>query len=98
SPTSISIRPMYHHSDKCIRAHVFVCVLSLLLISLLRLRLTRQSVAISYDELLDELRSIHAIKIELSKEGGSLWRLESTTGLALKLIKKLKLSDLLKLK
>ncbi|MHA1396096.1 MAG: IS1634 family transposase, partial [Promethearchaeota archaeon] len=48
SPSSISIRPMYHHSDKCIRAHVFVCVLSLLLISLLRLKLTRQSVAISY--------------------------------------------------
>ncbi|MHA1341738.1 MAG: IS1634 family transposase [Promethearchaeota archaeon] len=98
SPASILIRPMYHHSDKCIRAHVFVCVLSLLLISLLRLKLTRQSVAISYDELLDELRSIHAIKIEISKEGGSLWRLESTTGLALKLIKKLKLNDLLKVK
>ncbi|MHA1339967.1 MAG: hypothetical protein ACTSO2_08260, partial [Promethearchaeota archaeon] len=88
----------YHHSDKCIRAHVFVCVLSLLLISLLRLKLTRQSVAISYNELLDELRSIHAIKIKISKEGGSLWRHEFTTCLALKLIKRLKLNDLLKVK
>ncbi|MHA1395724.1 MAG: hypothetical protein ACTSRZ_19660 [Promethearchaeota archaeon] len=36
-----------------------MCVLSLLLISLLRLKLTRQSVAISYDVLLGKLRSIY---------------------------------------
>ncbi|MHA1341739.1 MAG: hypothetical protein ACTSRZ_17800 [Promethearchaeota archaeon] len=45
-----------------------------------------------FDELLDELRSIHILKIEISKEGGLLWKLESTTGLALKLTKKLKLN------
>ena len=96
SPTSIAIRPMYHYSDRCIRAHVFVCVIALLLISLLRLTLTKKSVPISYEELLDELRSVHVVKIMSSPKANPLWKLDSASGLALKLTKKLKLKDLLK--
>ncbi len=96
SPTSIAIRPMYHYSDSCIRAHVFVCVIALLLLSLLRLTLAKNSTAVSYEELLDELRSVHALKIMTAPNAVPLWKIDSTSGLALKLTKKLKLKDLLK--
>ncbi len=96
SPTSIAIRPMYHYSDSCIRAHVFVCVIALLLLSLLRLTLAKKSTPISYEELLDELRSVHVLKIMTSPNAVPLWKLDSASGLALKLAKKMKLKDLLK--
>jgi len=96
SPTSIAIRPMHHYSDSCIRAHVFVCVIALLLLSLLRLTLTKKSVAINYEELIDELRSIHVLKIKYAQNTIPLWKLDSVSGLASKLAKKLKLKDLLK--
>ncbi|WP_457556798.1 IS1634 family transposase [Candidatus Harpocratesius sp.] len=96
SPTSIAIRPMYHYSDSCIRAHVFICVIALLLLSLLRLKLTRKSVPVSYEELLDELSSVHALRINTSPKSIPLWKLDSVNGLALKLVKKLKLKNLLK--
>ena len=96
SPTSIAIRPMYHHSNTSIRAHVFVCVVALLLLSLLRLKLARNSVPVSYEEMLDELRSIHIIKIMITPEAVPLWKLDSVSGLASKLLKKLKLKVLLK--
>ena len=96
SPTSIAIRPMYHYADRSIRAHVFVCVIALLLLSLLRLTLTRKSVPISYEELIDELSSIHVIKIVISPKAVPIWKMDSVRDLALKLTKKLKLKDLLK--
>jgi len=96
SPTSIAIRPMYHYSDSCIRAHIFVCVISLLLLSLLRLKLTRESVPISYEELLEELSSVNALMIKTSTKTDPLWKLDSINGLALILTKKLKLKNLLK--
>ena len=96
SPTSIAIRPMYHYSDSCIRAHVFVCVIALLLLSLLRLTLARKSTPVSYEDLLDELSSVHALMIKTSPKAVPLWKLDSVNGLALKLTKKLKLKNLLK--
>ncbi|MHA2019828.1 MAG: IS1634 family transposase [Promethearchaeota archaeon] len=96
SPTSIAIRPMYHYSNSCIRAHIFVCVIALLFLSLLRLKLTRKSVPISYEELIDELSSVHALMIKTSPKAVPLWKLDSLNGLALKLTKKLKLMSLLK--
>jgi transposase len=96
SPTSIAVRPMYHHSDRSIRAHVFICVLGLLLISLARLKLARNSVPISYDELLDNLRSVRALKIKTSAKADSLWKMEAFGKDAAKLAKKFKLKALLR--
>ena len=95
SPTSITIRPMFHSSDSCIRAHVFLCVLAYLLISLLRLDLARNSFSISHERLLEELGSIHVLKIKLSPKGKPLWKMDTTCGLARKLVKKLKLKQLI---
>ena len=95
SPTAIAVRPMYHHADTSIRAHVFLCVIALLLLSLLRLKLARKSVSASYDELLYELRSIHALKILTSPNAKPLWKLEKITKTASRFFKTLNLKRLL---
>ncbi len=95
SPTAIAVRPMYHHADTSVRAHVFLCVISLLLLSLLRLKLARKSVPTTYDELLYELRSIHALKILTSSNAKPLWKLEKITKIASKFFKTLNLKRLL---
>jgi len=71
-------------------------VIALLLLSLLRLTLVKKSVPISYEELLDELSSIHVLMIKTSPNTVSLWKIDSSSGLTSKLVKKLKLKDLLK--
>ncbi|MHA1520347.1 MAG: hypothetical protein ACTSRK_09200 [Promethearchaeota archaeon] len=68
----------------------------MLLLSLLRLTLVKKSVPISYEELLDELSSIHVLMIKTSPNTVSLWKIDSSSGLTSKLVKKLKLKDLLK--
>lgn len=95
SPTSIAIRPMYHYSERSIRSHVFICVLSLLLLSLVRYELNQQSIALSYGEILEELDSIRLSEIILTSQGNSLWKLEKMDILASKLCKKLKLKQLI---
>jgi len=95
SPTAIAIRPMYHHADVSVRAHVFLCVIALLLLSLLRLKLARKSVPTSYDELLCELRSMHALKILTSPKAKPLWKLEKITKTASIFFKTLNLKRLL---
>ena len=95
SPTSIKIRPMYHFSDRSIRVHVYICILSLLLLSLLRLTLSRKAILMSYDEILENLSSIHVLKILTTPKGKILWKLDNTGKIASKLEKKLKLKTLL---
>jgi transposase len=94
-PASISVRPMFHYSDTSIRAHVFVCVLAYLLMSLLRLTLARNSLPITYQDIQNSLGSIHAMKIQSSPKANPLWKLETLDGLALKLAKKLKFKKIL---
>ncbi len=95
SPTSIAIRPMFHHADTSVRAHVYLCVISLLLLSLLRLKLTRKSILVSYDELLDELRSVHALKIVSSPKAKPIWKLEKISKNASNFVRILNLKRLL---
>ena len=95
SPTAIAVRPMYHSADTSVRAHVFLCVISLLLLSLLRLKLARKSIPTSYNELLHELRTIHALKILPSSNAKPLWKLEKITKTASKLVRTLNLKRLL---
>jgi transposase len=95
SPTAIAVRPMYHRADASVRAHVFLCVIALLLLSLLRLKLSRKQVPTSYDELLHELRSIHALKIMPSSKSTPLWKLEKIPKTASKIARTLDLKRLL---
>ena len=65
SPTAIAVRPMFHRADACIKAHVFICVLGLILLSLARLKLDKKGISTSYEALLEVLRGIHAIAIKI---------------------------------
>jgi transposase len=95
SPTAIAVRPMYHRANASVRAHVFLCVIALLLLSLLRLRLARKQVPTSYAGLLDRLRSIHALKVLPSPNSNPLWKLEKIPKKASKLARILNLKRLL---
>ena len=66
-PSMIAIRPMFHWSTTCIRAHVFSCILSLLLLSLLRKELDQKTVELSYKQILNELNEIKITMILLNR-------------------------------
>ncbi len=93
-PTSIAVRPTYHHSDRSIKAHVFICVLSLLLLSLIRLKLAKKSIYFSYDELLENLRSIRIMKVSSSSKAKPFWKLEKIRKNTSRLVKILKLTNI----
>ena len=95
SPTSIQIRPMFHYTDKSIRVHVFICVLALLLLSLLRLSLSRNKLVMSYGDLLDHLNTIHILKIQTSETGTPLWKLANCSEIPKKMVKSLDLKSLI---
>ena len=95
SPTAIAIRPMYHHADTSVCSHVFLCVMSLLLLSLLRLKLARKSIPTSYKTLLSELRTLHALKILPSPKAKPLWKLETIPKNASKFVRALNLKRLI---
>jgi len=91
---SIAIRPMYHHSDPCIRGHVFTCVLGHLLLSLLRLTLAREKCPASYRKILDSLRDVQVTKIFTSPKNATLLKLNRTCGFATRLCRLLGLKRL----
>jgi len=87
SPTMLSIRPMYCHSDDSIRGHSFTCVLGLLLLTLLTREVRREYEEMSLPELVETLSEIELaiIKykgskktmktiVELSKKASDLFR------------------------
>ena len=55
-----------------IQAHVHMCVLGFILLSLLQLTLARAYVVMTYDEILDVLRIINLLKIPKEKYCGNL--------------------------
>ena len=76
SPTAIAVRPMFHRANACIRAHVFVCVLGLVLLSLARLKLEKKGILTSYEAMLDMLRSIHAICSKITGTQKEIYQLD----------------------
>nr|MDO8119258.1 IS1634 family transposase [Candidatus Sigynarchaeota archaeon] len=92
SPTTISIRPMFHHANACIKAHVFVCVLALLLLSIARLKLTRKGIATPYDEMIDDLRKIHVTTIKMASIKHPAWNLDFNDESVAKIVSAFKLA------
>lgn len=62
-PYHISLRPQHHWTDQKIEVHVFCCVLALMLCSLLRRELQRQSIDLSIPAALDQLGKIREVGI-----------------------------------
>ena len=74
-PLLVAIRPMFHWTDACIRAHVFTCVLGLLLLSLLRKELIDHGIIASFRHILETLAELSLTAIFTSSTGPELYRL-----------------------
>ena len=83
--TTLELRPLYHHKDERIRAHVLLCFLSLLLV-----RIAERQTGQTWDHLRAILERIHLGEFE-SKDGRILQRTELTPDQA-NLLKTLNLS------
>ena len=95
-PESVAVRPMFHRANASVRAHVFTCVISLLLLSLLRAELSNKGIHESYGHIIDALRDIHVNEITLASGKPIMNKMENVTGLARKMVKSLDLNRLLK--
>lgn len=93
NPNMIAIRPMFHWSNTCIRAHVFSCVLGLLLLSLLRYELIQKKITSSYKEIMDNLSEAQISIIHFNSNKEPIYRLNKMTPLAEKMYKKLGLKS-----
>ena len=91
----LSIRPMYHWTDTSIRAHVFSCILGLLLLSLIRLELRQKKINLSYEELLIILSDISLTQIYISSTGPPFYKLDKLSPLSTQIFKELKLKAFL---
>jgi transposase len=68
-PHHIALRPQHHWTDQKIEVHVFCCVLALLLCSLLQRELSRQGIARSAAELLEQLGQIREVGVLYPPKG-----------------------------
>lgn len=66
----LRFRPAHHWTDQKLRVHAFTCVLALLLCSLLRRELSRKSIDVSVDRMLETLDSIREVQVLLSSGRG----------------------------
>jgi len=93
-PLCVAIRPMYHHADPCIKAHVYTCVLAYQLLTLLRLILRHQNISMNIQEIVDSLKSVKITKIITSLNADPILKLNRITGRTAKLVKTLGLKRL----
>lgn len=95
NPKFLTIRPMFHWNDNCIRAHVFSCVLGLFLLSLLRFELSQKKVSVSFDQLHQSLAEMSLTKISIPSKNSLFYKLNTISPLSEKIYKKLQLKKLL---
>jgi transposase len=62
----VRIRPTFHWTEKRVRAHVFVCVLALVIERVMRLKLRRSRSEYSPQRALEELRRLMHVRLTLS--------------------------------
>jgi len=67
----VALRPVYVYKDQHVKAHVFICVLSLLLLSILRLILRRAGKRMTAVAALDVLDTLRYVELDL-KDGRAL--------------------------
>jgi len=65
----LAIRPTYHWTERRVRAHVFICVLALVIERVMRLRLRGAESGLSPLKALDELKRLTHVHLSLPKSG-----------------------------
>lgn len=79
-PTSISIRPMYHHSILSTHVHVFTCVIAHLLDSLVRHILRLEDVIVSSKKLKNQLNKLQLTEVGAGQLKQPLMQLNTISG------------------
>lgn len=64
--STLDLRPVFHWTERRVRGHIFVCFLALVLESALRRLLKEQGLLLRWYEVMDALRSVRAIDLELA--------------------------------
>jgi transposase len=72
SPITISLEPVYHWTDQKIRVHTFCCVLTLMLLLLLKRKLLMAGVKLSLERMLEELPDVQLSVIKFYDVGKRL--------------------------
>lgn len=68
APELVKIQPIRHWTDDMIRAHVFACVLGLLLLNLTEHRLHQKGIWVNTSQMVEELKDIKQILYKMSDE------------------------------
>lgn len=87
NPEIIAIRPIYVSSRKSIEGHIFICYLALFLLSILRFKLMKKGIRLSYQQIRDDLNHLHINKIFPKSNSPSFFKLEKVRPHSLKLVK-----------
>lgn len=62
-PRFLTFRPTFHWTDQKLRVHAFYCVLALMILSLLRRKLSRAGIELSVVRMMDSLAAIHEVDV-----------------------------------
>jgi len=62
-PRFLTFRPAFHWTDQKLRVHAFYCVLALMILSLLRRKLSRAGIELSVVRMMDSLAAIHEVNV-----------------------------------
>lgn len=91
----VRLRPVYHHTDPKVRAHVTLCMLALLLERTLEQRLRRSTLPMSAPACFEELSSCHLNLLRTDPDRPPAYCLTEPTNEQRDLIKVLRMGDLL---
>ena len=61
----LKVRPIYHYKAERVRGHIFINFLSLYLMTHLKKRLEERQIKMGWDEILEDLRVVKAVKLIL---------------------------------
>ena len=62
-PRFLTFRPAFHWTDQKLRVHAFYCVLALMILSLLRRKLSKAGIELSVVRMMDSLAAIHEVDV-----------------------------------
>ena len=66
--SELDLGPLYHWKDRRIKAHVFICFLSLILRNYLYRKIKKLDDKISYSDTIEQLKSLQAMRIEINRQ------------------------------
>lgn len=91
----IKLRPVFHHADPKVRAHVTLCMLGLLLERTLEQRLKRTGAPLTTPACLEQLRSCHLNLLRAAPELDPSYQLTELTAEPREILSSLRLLDLI---